>query len=433
MIKIYAEVLKRNPVWTGGVLLTLMLTSVALRLVLTSTPEPEPEPAKLPANTELEPEPAPQIIERVEVLKRNSTLQDILLRVGLTHRDIYELVTATKPVFNLHRLRAGNKLTLESDLDGSFRGLRYEISAEEYLTTRFDGQDYHAEKVTYPIETQVVTLAGQIEYSMWQTILDLDEDPRLVASLLAILQWDVDFTVLQPQDWFKLLVEKRFREQQFIGYGALYAVQLHTGGRNYNGFYFEEPGKKGRHFDEKGIALRKAFLKIPFTYAPRISSRFSYSRLHPILKTRRPHPAIDFAAPRGTPVLASGNGKVIQAGPNGGLGKFVQIQHSNGYKSGYAHLSKILVKNGQRVSQGQRIGLVGSTGLATAAHLDYRIWDPKGRYVNPRKRVSWPSAEDPVDKQYWEQFEILRNTLLAELDQMPVESFKGKASLFKAD
>ena len=428
MIKIHSQLLKQHPIWIGGIIFTLLVASLTLRLIMRAAPEPEPETAVL-QTPEPEPEPVPEIFERVEILKRNSTLQDILLSAGLSHRDIYDLVTATKPVYNLHRLRAGNKLTLESDESGSFRGLRYEISDEQYLTTRFDGKDYHAEKVTYPIESQVVTLAGQIEYSLWQTILDLGEDPRLVAKLLEVLQWDVDFTILQPGNWFKVLVEKRFRDQQFIGYGALHAVQLHTAGRNYNGFYFQEPGKKGRHFDEKGIALRKAFLRIPFTYTPRVSSNFSYSRLHPILKTRRPHPAIDFAAPRGTSVLASGNGRVIQAGTNGGLGKFVQIQHSNGYKSGYAHLSKILVKNGQRVSQGQRIGLVGSTGLATAAHLDYRIWDPKGRYVNPRKRVSWPSAEDPVDKQYREQFETRRDALLAQLDQLPMESFKGTARL----
>lgn len=431
MVKIQFRSSKRWPLWIAAIFVTILVSGLGFLILRT--------PAAIPGALVLEnqpialPEPESSLVEKVETVQRNATLQDILLDSGLSYQQIHDLVSATEPVYNLHRLRAGNQLTIETDALGQFRGIRYEISPEEYLLTRFDGQAYQAEKIAYPIETDLVALAGQIDSSLWETILDLDEDPRLAASLNAILQWDIDFTVLQPGDWFKVLIEKRYREDQFIGYGKLHAVQFHTNKRDYWGFFFKEPGKKGRYFDVKGVALRKAFLRVPFSYSPRISSGFSYSRLHPILKIRRPHPALDFAAPRGTPVLASGNGRVVWAGRKGGLGNFVQIKHPNGYKTGYAHLSKILVKNGRSVSQGQRIGLVGSTGLATAAHLDYRIWDPKGRYVNPRKRVSWPSDEEPVDKAYWDAFVSLRDSLQKQLGLIPENRFKGPADLFKAE
>jgi len=168
--------------------------------------------------------------------------------------------------------------------------------------------------------------------------------------------------------------------------------------------------------------LRKAFLKVPFNFSPRISSGFSYSRFHPILKRRRAHPAVDFAAPRGTPVLASATGRVVHAGRSGGLGKLVKIRHSNGYTTSYAHLSKILVKSGQMVQQGQRIGKVGSTGLATGPHLDYRIQTKSGKYLNPRKKISWPS-DKPIDKKYWSDFVAVRDGFLDELMSIPTSMY----------
>ena len=154
--------------------------------------------------------------------------------------------------------------------------------------------------------------------------------------------------------------------------------------------------------------MRNAFLKVPFSFDPRITSRFSHSRYHPILKKRRPHLGVDYGAPRGTPVLAAGAGRVIFAGRKGGFGKLVRVRHPNGYTTGYAHLSRIGVNRGQEVDQGQRIGRVGSTGLSTVPHLDYRVPDQKGRFINPRNVSALPS-DKPLDKKYWDQFVVVRD------------------------
>ncbi len=308
-----------------------------------------------------------------------------------------------------------------TDLSGAFVSFRYEIDSKKYFRAVREGEQFLGQVVHYPLETKVAQLAGVLRESLWNTLLELGEDGTLVVRLAEILQWDVDFTAIQAGDWFKLVVEKRYKEGRFLEYGDILAVQFNSRGTDLYGFRFPAPGSdQARYYDAKGQSLRKAFLKVPFHFSPRISSGFSYSRFHPILKKRRPHPALDFAAPYGTPVLASASGRVVFAGTKGGFGKFVQIRHPNGFTTSYAHLSKILVSAGRAVQQGQAIGKVGATGLATAAHLDYRIQDPRGRYLNPRKRIAWPS-DKAVDKKYWSEFTAVKERFLADLSAIPLD------------
>jgi murein DD-endopeptidase MepM/ murein hydrolase activator NlpD len=264
---------------------------------------------------------------------------------------------------------------------------------------------------------------------LWETLTELGEKEGLVMAMAEILQWDIDFTRVYEGDFFKLIVDKKFRHGELVKYGEIQAVQFNNAGKDFFGFRFVNPrdGKVG-YFDQKGRSVRKAFLRVPFRFSPRISSGFSYNRLHPILKKRRPHLGLDFAAPKGTSVLASASGTVVVSGWNGGFGKFVKLRHGNGYQTSYGHLSRIRVKRGARVAQGQIIGNVGSTGLSTGAHLDYRVQDKRGVYLNPRKRIAWPS-DRPVDKRYLDAYSAVRDGYSMQLEEGLYD--QGKAEGFE--
>ncbi len=389
--------------------------SALLLLGLQPAPPAEPPVAQTAVEEQEVVERAPELRVVEERFPRNSTLQEVLFKHDLEPPDIHQLIEDTRDVYNLNRVRAGNRLQLGFLEDGRLQSLHYEISDEEFLDVRYSEDRYRAELGRHDFDVQVSEISAVMPDSLYHTLKRMGEGDQLIAELLEVLQWDVDFTALQAGDWFKVIFEKKFREGDFVKYGRILAVQFHTGGRDIYAFRFTNPETgTEKFFDAKGGSVRKAFLKVPFRYHPRISSGFSYARFHPNLKKRRPHLALDYAAPRGTAVLASASGRVVLAGWNGGFGKHVKIRHANGYTTGYAHLSRILVKVGQNVQQGQTIGRVGSTGLATGAHLDYRIQDRRGRYLNPRKRIEWPS-DKPLDKRYWSEFVAVRDTFLERL------------------
>jgi len=194
--------------------------------------------------------------------------------------------------------------------------------------------------------------------------------------LYEIFQWEIDFYALQKNDYFKVIFDEELISKKSVGIPKIYAAMFHHKGKDYYGFYFEQSGD-GDYFDEEGNSVKKQFLKVPLKFT-RISSGFSRRRLHPILKRYRPHLGIDFAAPTGTPVHSVGDGVVIIVGyQKRGAGRFVKIRHGRKYKSGYLHLSRFArgIRKGVRVKQGQIIGYVGSTGLATGPHLDFRFWE----------------------------------------------------------
>ena len=195
------------------------------------------------------------------------------------------------------------------------------------------------------------------------------------------------------------------------------AVQFVHRAGTYYAFLFEDPQSRGC-YQENGDGVRRPFLRVPFAFDRRVTSRFSHSRYHPILKIRRPHLGVDYGAPRGTPVLASADGTVISAGRKGGFGNLVRVRHPNGYVTGYAHLSRMDVRRGQRVKQGERIGRVGTTGLSTAPHLDYRVQNRSGQYINPIELAALPSDKG-VEKEYLNQFVLLRDELMERLASIP--------------
>jgi len=254
-----------------------------------------------------------------------------------------------------------------------------------------------------------------MESSLFAAIKGAGEKDMLADLMADIFMWDIDFyTDIQRGDSFRLLVEKRYLDGEFTRYGEILAADITVQGKVFTGFRFEtEPGVVG-YYHPDGSSLKKSFLKSPLKFT-RISSRFSYARRHPVLKIVRPHLGVDYAAPTGTPVVAVASGKVKSAGRNGGFGKMVRLRHVRGYETLYGHLSRIAVKAGVQVSQGQVIGYVGSTGLTTGPHLDFRVVH-HGKYINPLKAVFPPKPPVPEDSMV--RFAEVRDKLQKQLAQI---------------
>jgi murein DD-endopeptidase MepM/ murein hydrolase activator NlpD len=256
---------------------------------------------------------------------------------------------------------------------------------------------------------------GEIETCLWEAFLAMGEDPQIALALSDVLGWEIDF-VTDPRrgDTFTIMFEELYCQGRKIGLGDVVGVRYVNQGREYLAFGFPDQDGKMEYYDYDGNSVRRVFLKSPLNYR-RISSYFSNRRFHPILKIYRPHHGIDYAAPTGTPVVSIGDGRITYAGWNGGFGKYVEIRHNNIYTTCYGHLSGYGrgVKKGARVKQGQVIGYVGSTGLATGPHLDFRV-KKYGTYVNPL-RVDYPRGE-PVDKERKEDFFAAREVILKGLN-----------------
>ncbi len=359
-------------------------------------------------------------IERHEdIIPSRSTLQEVLFGFDFTPGQVHQLIQETREVYNLNRLVAGNRFAVERFGSGQFKSLEYHIDDEKFVQIdHIDGRFFATEHVRQ-LETRVEEMHGRISDSLWNTIISKGETGRLVMELAELLQWDVAFTSIQPNDSFKLIFEKRYDDRQFVKYGDIRAVEFTNQGKSFYAFLFADPetGEK-RYYARDGTAVRKAFLRVPFKADWRISSGFSHSRLHPVTGVRRPHLAVDYAAPHGTPVLASGSGRVVFAGYRGANGNLVKIRHPNGYTTWYLHLSRIHVKLGQHVSQGHVIGRVGATGVATGPHLDYRIQDDRGRFINPQRQLALPS-DKPVDPSRMPEFEAVRDKFLEQLEGLP--------------
>ena len=363
-----------------------------------------PQQAKnVPATIALPPE--PEIIEGY--VTKNMTLGDMLTTNGFTHETVHQLVSACKPVYNLAKLRIGNRFEMERLSDGTLSSFRYDVDLEKYLKVVRTADGFQAQLHPFEYENRVLPVVGTIESSLFRTISDLQESDQLALDMAEIFAWDIDFnTEIQRGDHFSLMVEKLYLEDRFIKYGNILAVEFHNAGHLFTGYRFEDPEGEVGYFDNAGRSLKRDFLKSPVKFS-RISSRFSYRRLHPILAIRRPHLGVDYAAPRGTPVVAAGNGRIRFRGWKGGFGNYVQIRHTNGFMTSYGHLSRFAkgIRRGTKVTQGQVIGYVGSTGLSTGPHLDYRV-KKNGAFVNPLTLKMKPSK--PLKPEYRTAFQEVK-------------------------
>lgn len=320
----------------------------------------------------------------------------VILQDWLSQGEIQAVSDASKEIFALNRLRMGNPYTVVSTSEG-FASFEYEIDSEQKLIVAKKGDGFEAKLENIPYTLMLERVEGSIESSLFQAVADAGEAPTLAIALADIFAWEVNFIRdLRVGDSFTIMVEKRFREGEFTGYGKIYAATFVNQGTVYEAFLFQDSLGAPHYFNSKGESIKRAFLKAPLSFT-RISSNYTNSRLHPVLQVWRAHPAIDYAAPTGTPVKAVGGGVVTFSGWGNGAGNYVALRHSNGYETMYLHLSRIArtAKKGNKISQGEIIGYVGSTGVATGPHLDFRM-KKDGSYVNPLKNLS-PRSE-PVSK-----------------------------------
>lgn len=292
--------------------------------------------------------------------------------------------------FDPRQLRAKQRFTLIRTLDGWLRGFDYEVDLDRRLrvapATPEAPRELVAEVVEYKRQEATAAIAGRIDRltpSLFEAMHAIGETDDLSIELAAIFSGEVDFNSgIQPGDAFRVAVQKVTRETGTVSYGAVYAAEFVNEGRHLKAFRFVRPEGTAGYYDENGRSLKRFMLWSPLKFEPRVTSVFSYNRKHPVLNITRAHLGVDFAAPVGAPVVSVANGVVTQAGFSGQAGRLVAVRHSSGYETLYMHLSSIAVRAGQHVSQGDIVGRVGSSGLSTGPHLDYRI-RKNGAYVNP--------------------------------------------------
>ncbi|MBN2338582.1 MAG: peptidoglycan DD-metalloendopeptidase family protein [Acidobacteria bacterium] len=359
------------------------------------------------------PEP-PRLREIVGSFKKNQTVNEVLLHQGLTPDTVQQIIEAARPVYNLARVRAQELYWLYFTENGEFNDFRYPVDRDRYLTVYRDRTEGRFVPVIkhYRFDTERERIDGTIASSLFTAVVDAGGGVDLAMELVEIFGSDIDFnTDIQKGDAFELLVEKKYLDGEFSRNGPILVATMTTGGKTFTGIRYDDENGKPAYYAPDGKALKRSFLKAPLKVI-RITSGFSMARRHPVLKIVRPHLGVDYAAPTGTPVQAVGSGSVTFAGRKGGNGNMVRIRHAGGYETAYLHLSKIRVKTGARVSQGDIIGNVGSTGISTGPHLDFRVWK-NGKAINPVK-VAFPPGK-PVAADRMARFSEHSEALLGQL------------------
>jgi murein DD-endopeptidase MepM/ murein hydrolase activator NlpD len=367
-------------------------------------PTPPPPPAAPP-------EPHPPLTQEPQLhtiegdLKERSTLFRSLSEKNIPLRWIDLIISKLKPYVNFKKIKGGT-YRLITNVEGELVKFIYEASPTEIYEIEKDSEGYIAQRKKIALETRLAKVVGEIHSSLFEAMDAVGEQDPLTIAFAEILAWEIDFYKdVREGDRFKVVVEKIYKEDQFIQYGAIHALEYQRGEKIIRGIRYKEG-----YYNEKGISLRKAFLKVPLRFN-RISSKFSQARKHPILGGLRPHLGVDYAAPPGTPIWAVADGTVTSCGWNGGFGNQVIIRHMNGYITYYGHLSGFGpgIRSGIRVRQKQVIGYVGSTGLSTGPHLDYRL-AKDSQFRNPL-RETFPIGL-PIGKGEMETFQQRRDEML---------------------
>ncbi|GBE06132.1 murein DD-endopeptidase MepM [bacterium BMS3Abin10] len=320
------------------------------------------------------------------VVQPSETMDAIFKKYGLDNAELTAIFRDAKKSYNLSRLSVGSVYFFEVDDRNRIQNMQYGIDEDSFLKVARTSEGFSAERVNVEYEKRVGSLYIKLRDNL---ILSMpgthNEYLRLALELSDIYAWDIDFlTDIRNGDTVKIMVEELWSGEVFRGFGNILAAEFLNNGQMHYAFRFEHDGYAD-YYDDNGRSLRKTLLKSPLKFT-HISSHFSRKRFHPILRIYRPHLGVDYAAPAGTPVSAAGGGTVLFAGYKGQNGKMVKIRHSGGFETYYGHLSRIpkRVRKGRKISQGDIIGYVGSTGLATGPHLDYRIRQ-NGKFVNPLK------------------------------------------------
>ncbi|HTW90430.1 MAG TPA: M23 family metallopeptidase [bacterium] len=350
-------------------------------------------------------------------LSKGEVLAGVLARWCLSADQVKDVCTAlSKTDFNFRSMKAGDRVKF------TYRGLNlsavtYSKDPVTFYSVHFDSNGSTASKETKPVDTTCVVVRGTIKGSLWNSMTDLGETPALIVNFAEILGYEVDFlTEVNEGDSFELLVDKCYVDSEFYKDGRVYAAHFQGKAGNFYGFYYAGPSGHWDYYNDKGQSLRKTVLRSPLQFA-KVTSYFGM-RYHPILRTWREHTGVDYGAPTGTPVSAIADGTVAMAQPNDGYGNFVEIRHSGGLVSCYGHLSRYGagISAGRSVRQGQTIGYVGMTGLATGPHLHFEVRQG-GKPVNPLKVI--PPRAEPVASKNMPEFNALKASYLADLARPP--------------
>ncbi|MBK7131428.1 MAG: peptidoglycan DD-metalloendopeptidase family protein [Bacteroidales bacterium] len=344
-------------------------------------------------------------------IKPNGFLSGILLKYGISMSEIDQLVKNSGSVFDVRNIKSGNNYILFCGRD-SLAKARYMVYEHDPTTSYiFSFNDsLNITPFRKKISGKIKYASGTIETSLWDAMMAGGLHASLASELSEIFAWTVDFFGLQKGDSFKVIYEELYIDDKSLGAGRIYGAQFNWSGNVITAIPFIQDSTE-TFFDIEGNSLRKAFLKAPLQFS-RISSRFSANRMHPILRIRRAHFGVDYAAPLGTPVHSIGDGRVISATTENGSGKMVRIQHNSVYATAYLHLSRFGtgITGGAFVKQGQIIGYVGSSGLSTGPHLDFRFYK-NGSPVDPLK-VEAPPVE-PVSEMNLARFEKNKQVVLS--------------------
>jgi murein DD-endopeptidase MepM/ murein hydrolase activator NlpD len=402
------------------------LIALSLLFVAGCTAEDAPPPRVSGSDIYLRPD-----TTEIRGVVANRTTMDSMLRThGLGATAVEEVVAAARAVFDPRRLRSLQPFLLERTVDGALRLFEYEIDADSFLriTRSPEAADrLRAEVLPIPKTLEHVTATGEIGEatpSLFQSIEAAGEGADLAIAMAEVFAGEIDFnSELQPGDRYTVTFERFRREGRPNSYGVVTAARFENDGRVLHAFRFTTPGSKADYYDEKGRSLRRFFLRSPLKFVPQITSGFSARRMHPVLHTARAHRGVDYAAPSGAPVVAIAAGRVVSATFDNANGRMVRLRHSSGYESYYLHLSSFAsgVKAGVSIGQGETVGRVGATGLATGPHLHYGL-KKNGVFVNPLREHRNLPPGDPVPASAMAAFEAERTRALAAFGPAPAAS-----------
>lgn len=345
------------------------------------------------------------------IVKKGQTLSELFASIGTLPQITSQLNTLNDSIFDVKSVKAGNTYQVYYTND-SVRVPHYFVyhkSVVDHMVFHLI-DSVHIHHYQKPINSILKTSSAVIESSLWNAIKEQNLNRALAIDLSDIYAWEIDFFGIQKGDNFTVLYDELFVDSTSIGIGKIHAVKFNHEGKDYYAYHYSDSiAELDGYWNEKGQNLKKAFLKAPLKFS-RISSGFSYARKHPIYKIVRPHTGVDYSAPKGTPVMAIGDGKVIFKAYKGGGGNTIKIKHNSNYTTAYLHLSNYAkgIRTGSHVKQGQVIGYVGSTGASTGPHLDFRVWK-NNTPINPLKMES-PSA-DPIPSNCMNNFKAICDSL----------------------
>lgn len=368
-----------------------------------------------------------------DIIQKNQFVSDIFQKYNVNYDVIHKLTTENSDIFNFKNLRAGNPYYIihGNDSSHSAKYFIYEKSKVEYIVCSFKDSVcmFVGEK---DIVTETKVSSGVIQSSLYNTMSDNNLPIALALKLADIYAWTIDFYHIQPGDKFKVVYEEQFVEGESLGITEVKGAVFNYKGKDIYAFKYKSPlDEEENYFGIDGESLKKAFLKMPLEFG-KLTSAYNPKRFHPVLKKNKPHLGTDYAAPHGTPILATGNGVVIEKSFTSGNGNYVKIKHNKTYTTQYLHMSKFAkgVNVGTNVAQGQVIGYVGSTGLATGPHVCYRFWK-NGVQVDPRKEES--PTSDPIPSSHMADFKAHNETIIKQLESVSYHEFKHNIPFVKKE